>query len=205
MLKVENRWNVAVAKGVEVVQKKIIVFFGMTASGKSTIAGAYAAAKAIPYYNTDRMRKKLAGLLPTDKRPDAVGQGIYSADFSCKTYAAMLEQAAADLEQGQPVILLDGSYSNKKERAAVVEMAGHYDAMPFFIYCTCSADEVRRRLEQRAADETAVSDGRWEIYQHQLDTFTDPALSTAGCLVRLDTEQELAVLLKTVEQLVREE
>lgn len=187
------------------VQKKIIVFFGMTASGKSTLAGAYAAANAIPYYNTDRMRKKLAGLLPTDKRPDAVGRGIYSAEFTRKTYAAMLEQAAADMEKGQPVIFLDGSYSNQEEREAVVEMAAQHDAVPLFIYCTCSADEVRRRLEKRAADETAVSDGRWEIYQHQLDTFTDPAISTAGGLARLDTEQKLATLLKTVEQLLGEE
>lgn len=188
----------------QVVQRKIIVFFGMTASGKSTLAGAYAAANAIPYYNTDRMRKKLAGLVPTDKRPDAVGQGIYSAELTRKTYEAMLAQVAVDMKQGQPVVFLDGSYSNQEERDAVVEMAGQYDAIPLFIYCTCSAAEVRRRLEKRAADKTAVSDGRWEIYQHQLNTFTDPIISTAGGLVRLDTEQELAALLKTVEQLLGE-
>jgi len=191
------------SKGEQTVQKKIIVFFGMTASGKSTLAGAYAEANTIPYYNTDRMRKTLAGLSPIDKRPDAVGQGIYSAEFTQRTYAAMLAQAATDMEQGQPVILLDGSYSNQEERAAVVEMAGQYDAVPLFIYCTCSADEVRRRLEKRAADEMAVSDGRWEIYQHQQDTFTDPAIGTTGSLIRLDTEQKLIALLKTVEQLLK--
>ncbi|MBM9511747.1 AAA family ATPase [Desulfogranum marinum] len=187
------------------MEKKVIVFFGMTASGKSTLAGTYAAANAIPYYNTDRMRKKLAGLLPTDKRPDAVGKGIYSADFTRKTYAAMLKQAAVDMEQGQSVVFLDGSYSNLEEREAVVEMAGQYDATPLFIYCTCSADEVRRRLQKRAVDETAVSDGRWEIYQHQLKAFVDPALGTGGRLVTLDTEQKLSALLKTVERLLAQE
>lgn len=187
------------------MEKKVIVFFGMTASGKSTLAGTYAAANAIPYYNTDRMRKKLAGLLPTDKRPDAVGKGIYSADFTRKTYAAMLKQAAVNMEQGQSVVFLDGSYSNLEEREAVVEMAGQYDATPLFIYCTCSADEVRRRLQKRAVDETAVSDGRWEIYQHQLKAFVDPALGTGGRLVTLDTEQKLSALLKTVERLLAQE
>ena len=40
----------------------ILVFFGMTASGKSTLAQACADRYGAPYYNTDRIRKELAGL-----------------------------------------------------------------------------------------------------------------------------------------------
>ena len=56
--------------------KTVVVFFGMTASGKSTLGEAYAAAFRAAFHNTDRVRKKLAGLEPTDRRPDQVAQGI---------------------------------------------------------------------------------------------------------------------------------
>ena len=71
----------------------ILVFFGMTASGKSTLAQACADRYGAPYYNTDRIRKELAGLPATAHRPDAVGQGIYSHELSAKTYETLLHRA----------------------------------------------------------------------------------------------------------------
>ena len=43
----------------------LVVFFGMIASGKSTLGQAWSEHCHAPYYNTDRVRKKLLGLRPT--------------------------------------------------------------------------------------------------------------------------------------------
>ena len=52
-----------------IARQTLAVFFGMTASGKSTLALAWAKRCQAPYYNTDRVRKELAGLQPTERRP----------------------------------------------------------------------------------------------------------------------------------------
>ena len=42
---------------------RIFVFFGLIASGKSTLAEHFAKRYHLPYYNTDRVRKELAGII----------------------------------------------------------------------------------------------------------------------------------------------
>lgn len=165
----------------------------MTASGKSTLGKAWADRCRAPYYNTDRVRKELAGLKAADKRPDRVGQGIYSAALTETTYRAMLDRALGDLAAGAPLVVLDGSYSRREDRDVVRAAAVKTGAKCFFVLCTCGEEEVRRRLALRAVDPEAVSDGRWEIYVHQQRTFEQPE-AESDC-IRLWTEQPVERLV----------
>jgi predicted kinase len=175
--------------------KKIVVFFGMTASGKSTLGKAWAQACRGTYHNTDRVRKELAGLQPTDRRPDQVAQGIYSTAFTEKTYQALLDYARKDFAQGSGMVVLDGSYSKRQDREQVRSLAREVGARCVLIFCTCSDDEVLLRLERRARDPEAISDGRWEIYQHQKATFELPDVCEESECIRLNTEQLVEALL----------
>jgi predicted kinase len=175
--------------------KTIVVFWGMTASGKSTLGKAWAARYQATYHNTDRVRKELAGLQPTDRRPDQVAHGIYSAAFTAQTYQAILERARNDFAGGKGVVVLDGSYSKRKDRDQVRRLAEEVGARCVFIFCTCSDSEVQRRLDERARDPEAVSDGRWDIYLHQKETFELPDASEEEC-IRLNTEQPIADMLQ---------
>lgn len=181
--------------------KRIVVFFGMIASGKSTLGQAWAARRGASYYNTDRVRKELAGLQATDRRPGAVDHGIYSVSFTEKTYREMLDRATRDFEAGQGMVVLDGSYSRRINRDQVRDMAGKVGASCLFLYCVCSDEEVKRRLAQRLRDPLAVSDGHWEIYLHQKQVFEtiDPAVE--GDCHTINTEQGLECLLVMVEGL----
>jgi predicted kinase len=181
------------------VAKVITVFSGMTASGKSTLGIAWAQKHGIPYYNTDRIRKELAGLKATERRPDEVGAGIYSPEYTEVTYRFMLDRARDDFAHGAEMVVLDGSYSTRRHRDAVRELAQDVGAEAVVIFCTCSDEEVRRRLEQRSGDPEAVSDGRWEIYLHQKETFEFPDASEPGQSIFLDTEQPVATLLADLE------
>ncbi len=176
--------------------KTIVVFFGMTASGKSTLGKAWSARCQATYHNTDRVRKELAGLQPTDRRPNQVFHGIYSAAFTAQTYQAMLERARNDFAAGYEVVVLDGSYSKRRDRDQVRQLAEEVEARCLFIFCTCSDIEVRRRLEERARDPEAVSDGRWDIYLHQKKTFELPDASEEGECIRLNTEQPIEDMLQ---------
>ena len=175
--------------------KTLAVFMGMTASGKSTLAMAWAKRCQAAYYNTDRVRKELAGLQASDRRPDGVGQGIYSSALTAQTYQAMLDRAAEDFANGASLVVLDGSYGQRADRDRVREAAAKHGAQSLFVFCVCSAEEVKRRLAVRAADTDAVSDGRWEIYLHQLQSFEAPSTGETDC-IRLDTEQSVETMLK---------
>ncbi len=184
-------------------EKKIFVFFGLIASGKSTLAELFAAENHFPCYNTDRVRKELAGIAATDRRSDGMGRGIYTPEFTEKTYQTMLIRAEQDLQQGAEAVVLDGSYSREEDRAKVVQLASSIEASSFFILCSCPDKEVQHRLKLRAMDPDAVSDGRWEIFVQQKKNFSLPAELSADQLLELDTEAEPGQLLKQLLQVIR--
>ncbi|MHB8809765.1 MAG: AAA family ATPase [Desulfobulbaceae bacterium] len=174
---------------------RIMVFFGLIASGKSTLAEQFARQHRLPYSNTDRVRKELAGLAATEHRPGAYQQGIYSSEFSRRTYQALLDRAAADIRAGRAGVVLDGSYHRRAERDQVRQLAAELAIPCTFVLCQCGDEEVKRRLAKRARDPQAVSDGRWEIYLTQKETFEAPAEVPAVELIVLNTEVPVAELL----------
>lgn len=181
------------------MQKIIYVFFGMIASGKSTLAAGWARAGGLPYHNSDVVRKELAGVSGQSRQRTAYEAGIYSRDFSRKTYDALLAAAAHDLRQGRCPVL-DASYAKADERRRLMDLAEGEKARIVFILCRCSEQEIRRRLQLRANDPVAVSDADWEIYLRQMESFEYPAELSADLLLTIDTEADPALLLKRLEE-----
>ncbi len=183
-------------------QMNIIVFFGMVASGKTYLARAYGEKKGIPYYNTDQIRKEMLGLNPFKQQKNGLGKGIYSAKITDKTYTMMLTQAEGEIKRGSTCVLLDGSFGSRKKRKQVQKLAARYGGRAFFIYCFCSEKETRRRLEQRRNNPESVSDGDWEIYQAQQETFDEPEKEAGSLFFSLNTEKNKALLFHVLEGIV---
>lgn len=174
---------------------RVLVFFGMIATGKSYLAAAWAKRHGCSYYNSDRVRKELAGLVPESRQGVAVDQGIYSRDFSRKTYDRLLLLAEKDLEEiSGACVVLDGSYQVRDERERVRERFRHKAGI-VFVHCVCPEDVMRVRMEQRQRDPQAVSDGRWEIYLQQKGRFEMPDELDPDQLVTINTDKELDELL----------
>lgn len=171
------------------------MFFGLIASGKSTLAQAWAERHRLPYYNSDRVRKELAGLAPTCNRAESFVQGIYSREFSRKTYDGLTELTAAHLRVGTPVVL-DASYHKRAERRRLMEVVSSLGGTPRFILCVCPEPEMKMRMARRQRDPRAVSDGRWEIYLRQKQDFEPPDELAADQLLTVNTEPEVNELLK---------
>jgi hypothetical protein len=186
-------------------QGKLFVFFGMIASGKSTLAEAWAEKSRLTWYNTDRLRKELAGLAPASRQREAVDQGIYSKDFSRKTYTALLDAAETELRKGRGVVL-DGSYQSRHERQRVRELARRLAVGVYFIQCICPENLLKERMEKRALDPGAVSDGRWEIYLKQKERFEPPVELPDSELLVINTgdtpENLLLGLTKKFERII---
>jgi len=177
----------------------LYVFFGLIATGKSTLAAAWAAHHHLAYANSDVVRKELAGLRPTSGRPEAPEQGIYTPEFSRKTYDELRRRAEAELRQGRDMVL-DASYLERAERQRVLALAEQTGATARFILCDCSDQVKQERLALRARDPQAVSDGRWEIYLRQREKFQPPTELPPDQLIIIDTNQPLPALLASLDQ-----
>ncbi len=175
-------------------QIDFFIFFGLIASGKSTLAAAWAEKMGAGYYNSDIIRKGLAGLMANTPQAEVFNAGIYSPEFSRRTYDELLARAGEDLGQGKKVVL-DGSYQDLYERSLVVDLAEKNGLGFRFILCQCSEDVTKERLAIRANDKDAVSDGRWEIYCQQVKKFNMPDELKPGDLIILNTEKSVNNLL----------
>lgn len=182
-------------------KKTVVVFFGMTASGKSYLAGEWARRRGYPYFNTDVVRKELvARIFPTIQlQEQGVDKGLYSPEFSRKTYDALLDCAEKALADGAfRYVVLDGSYQLKSERKRVVEkFSGQFGV--YFILCHCSEAVTRERLKKRLLNDSAVSDGNLEVYLKQKRKFDKPVEISSEQLLELDTNASLEYLIFRLE------
>lgn len=174
----------------------LVVFFGMIATGKSYLASAWARHYDLPYYNSDRVRKELAGLAPADEQVEEVDQGIYTPEFSRRTYDALIERAAHHFEANkQACVVLDGSYQSLEERNLLRKRFENQVRL-VFVHCFCAENVIRRRLQLRASDPDAVSDGSWKIYLAQKKRFQP--VTEAEQVIELDTDAPLEDLVRKV-------
>ena len=177
-----------------------LVFFGMTATGKSYLARAWAEKWQCPYFNSDSVRKELAGRVPESRVKSALNDGIYSPVFTRRTYDELMRRAELEiLEKGVRCIVLDASYQSRKERDLVRYRLGGLCRV-IFVHCICSEPVIRERLIQRANDPHAVSEGHWQIYLEQKKNFDIPKELGAGSLITLETEKTLPELLQILEE-----
>lgn len=180
---------------------KIYIFFGLIASGKSTVARAWAEKQITSYYNSDQVRKELAGIIPRTSCRESYTAGIYSAEFTRKTYEALCQRAKEDIMAAGSVVL-DASYQKRSDRDRVRETARETGATTIFILCTCPEPELKRRMEMRLLDPGNISDGRWEIYVQQKKRFEPPEEDEADVFL-LDTLGPLPEILVRLEKMMQ--
>ncbi|MBU0908050.1 MAG: AAA family ATPase [Proteobacteria bacterium] len=181
----------------------LFVFMGLIASGKSTLAGGLAKQFSLPYFNTDVVRKELAGKAPESRQGSPLNQGIYTPEFTRMTYDALLDHARRELSCNQSVVL-DGSYHKQSERQRVVQCAAECGAALFFILCQCDDKETERRLAMRARNPQAVSDGTWEIFKRQKEGFEFPDELPGHSLMVFDTKGSAPQLLQKLVSVLSE-
>jgi len=179
------------------MDRVLVVIFGLMGVGKTTVAKALGQARGWPVIHSDVVRKALAGLAPTTPARFEFGHGIYSQDFSQKTYAEMLRRAGDFLDGGASRVILDASFKSAAERTRVRELAREKEARAVFVFCYCPKEVVRERLLLRADNTSAVSDGRLELLDLQVEDF-EPLTEADQPLLRLDTGRDLEQGLQEV-------
>jgi len=126
----------------------LVLVGGLPGTGKSAMAGAVAGRLGFTVLNSDRIRKELAGLPAEARTPAPYGNGIYTTEWTERTYAELLRRASVLLGHGESVIA-DASFISARQRAAAAAAAAGVSADLVQLGCTASPDLAGRRMSVR--------------------------------------------------------
>jgi len=140
----------------------LIIVTGLIGTGKTTVSGAIGRGLGCTVLSSDVIRKELADIPPSERHYDSFAGGLYSPEFTQKTYGELYRRAGELLGKGHSVVL-DASFRKRSERLAAKELAAEYGAAFLAVECIAPDEIIKQRLEERSRA-GSVSDGRWEIF-----------------------------------------
>jgi uncharacterized protein len=121
---------------------------GLPGSGKSTLSGALADRLGVTLLSSDRLRKELAGIPAQESAAAGYGEGIYTSEWTDKTYSTLLDRASALLSYGESAVL-DATWSDARQREAALRMAEHASADLVALHCQVPGEVSAARLNTR--------------------------------------------------------
>ncbi len=148
---------------------ELFITVGLVGSGKTTLANELAKKLGLVVLSSDVTRKQLAEIPQTERRYEEIDCGIYSPEFTEKTYYMLFKEAEYILKDGGSVII-DASFIKVSRRKEAAELARRTGAEFYILECRLDEDTTRKRLLERYRLKTA-SDGRWEIYTRQKQVY----------------------------------
>jgi aminoglycoside phosphotransferase family enzyme/predicted kinase len=162
-----------------------ILCCGLPAAGKSVAATALAEASgsAWPVLSSDRVRKELAGVRPTDPLPAS----YYAAEFSRRTYDELLARAEAVSAPGR-VLLVDANFRSREDRLRFAAAARAAGARSAILQVQLDDTASLERLRARSAAGNSESDADAKVYESLRETFEPPGEGEADRLLRLPGE-----------------
>ncbi|MEU8575210.1 AAA family ATPase [Streptomyces asoensis] len=123
---------------------------GPPGSGKSTLSGALADRLGVTLLSSDRMRKELASIPAERSAAAGYGEGLYTPERTARTYAALLDRAAALLSAGESVVL-DATWSDSAQREAARRVADRTGADLVPLRCHVPREVSAARLRARTS------------------------------------------------------
>lgn len=169
--------------GAMSLRPKLVLVAGLMGSGKTRQSRELARRMDVPVWHSDVVRKQLAGIDPEKEQKVPFGEGIYSPDWTEKTYNALIEEAASELARGNSIVL-DASWSKAEQRARAREVARRWEASFIIVECTVGEEVLERRLSKPSR---SITDGRVELLDEQSAAYERPEPDEADRLVRVDT------------------
>ena len=174
----------------------IAVMTGLSGTGKSVLAAAFAKELGWDVVSTDNVRKEIAGIDPSSHQYDDFNRGIYSPRMHEETYREMLVRMEERLLKKSSVVL-DGAYLKRSERERVRRMAEDLGARFLVVHAECPEDLVEERIEGRMWSENP-SDATVEVFRRQKAFVQAPNREERPHTIRIDTSEPLRAGVKSI-------
>lgn len=184
LVKARRSWLLALAE-LETPSRKpcLVLVGGLPGTGKSTLARTLAENAGFSVIRSDLVRKEIADAVGHHHGPSAFGAGLYSAEWTERTYAECLRRAEALLFEGKRV-LIDANFREERLRRTFLEAAIQWAVPRLFLLCQAEPDVVRQRLKSRRDD---ASDADWSTYLRAADVWEEPGCATQTVLRKIST------------------
>jgi len=163
----------------------LVVFCGVSGTGKSTIAGRLAEEIGAVHLRSDVIRKELHGVEVTDH---SAKQGLYSSESSANTYQTMCARARDWLQAGCTV-LLDATFRTKRDREAARRLADDLGVPFLLVECRCDPETARERIRQRQQTGGDPSDADVSVFERQQERFEPPEDIPESRRITVQTEE----------------
>lgn len=154
--------NLAYSYALCLEKPRVLIFYGLTGSGKSKNAEAFAEAFGCAYLNTDICRKEMFSMQASERHYVPFGSSIYSEDNTLKVYDYLGKKSYKIGLLGR-LVVVDGTFLKRIYLGMFMDKR---DLGIFKIKCEVPMDILRNRLERRV-HKKSVSDGRLEILVEQ--------------------------------------
>jgi predicted kinase len=127
----------------------LILVGGGPGTGKSTLAGQLADRLGAVVLSSDRIRKELAGLDPDRSAAAPYQHGIYTAEWTDRTYTELIRRASTLLGHGETVIV-DASWTAARHRHAADQLATATHSRLVPIQCQIPTHIAFHRIRNRS-------------------------------------------------------
>lgn len=180
----------------------LVLLAGLPGTGKSALAQALTGEGGFTWIDTDRVRKELARKHDAGTGTDGDGaagnatgfeEGIYTPEWTERTYGECLRQATALLFDGSRV-LVEGAFRTERHRRLFVDDARALGVPALVLIIEAERDVVRRRLEDRTRAEAApdASDADWDVYRQAERRWEEPGTELAPVVRRIRGDAPLS-------------
>jgi hypothetical protein len=162
----------------------LVLVGGLPGTGKSTLARGLAERAGFQLIRSDVIRKELAASRAATASPARFEDGIYTSEWTERTYAECLHRAEQLLFEGQRV-LVDATFREDKRRERFLKAAVACGVPAVLIRCRAEPEVVQARLRSRQGD---ASDADWTVYVQAAAQWEEPSSSTRPFVQELPTE-----------------
>jgi aminoglycoside phosphotransferase family enzyme/predicted kinase len=172
----------------------LVVFCGVSGSGKSTIAARLQEELGSRRFASDVVRKRLHGLDPLDRSNNSE---LYSHEATRRTYAELRRLALESLHESTTAIL-DATFLKSDDRNAVRELARETGTGLLFVECRCPLEVAEARIVERARRNDDPSDAGLAILRSQAKNWKSIGLAEPSDVLVVDTRDEIDRLVSQI-------
>jgi aminoglycoside phosphotransferase family enzyme/predicted kinase len=165
---------------------RLDITHGLSGSGKTTVTQKLMQAPGAIRLRSDVERKRLAGLDALARSSSGIGQHLYTADATRRTYDQLAHLSRTLLEAGWPVIV-DATFTVRWQRDLFRELAHAQGAAFHILDFQVPVARLRERIAQRAHAGGDASEADLAVLQHQLDSSEALAADELADVVRIET------------------
>lgn len=148
---------------------RLIITHGLSGSGKTTFSGALLMQTGMIGLRSDIERKRLAGLDALARSGSGVESGLYTRDFSRRTYEQLAALAESLLQSGWGVVV-DATFIARWQRDLFRQLAARLGVAFHILDFDLPPEILRERVVARCAAGRDASEADVAVLEHQLET-----------------------------------